>query len=60
MFKELGYASVKLMVFSDASFRSNSHITSQVGYVITNTDKEGTSNVIHYYRKNSDMWLEVS
>lgn len=55
MFKELGYASVKLMVFSDASFRSNSHITSQVGYVITNTDKEGTSNVIHYYRKNSDM-----
>lgn len=37
-----------LMVFADASFASNEDGTSQLGFIITMTDKDGLSNILHY------------
>lgn len=47
-FHKLDKDTVKLMVFSDASFASNSDIKLQLGYVVTTSDKSGHSNIAHY------------
>lgn len=39
-FKKLDKPSTKLMVFDDASFASNCDKTSQIGYILTLTDKD--------------------
>lgn len=44
---------MKLMVFADASFESNSDHASHLGYILTVTDKDGNSNILHYQSKKS-------
>lgn len=41
-------ASAKLFVFADASFASTEGGTSQLGFVITMTDSNGKSSILHY------------
>lgn len=40
--------SLRLAVFSDASFASNQDLSSQLGYIIAIADNHGNANIIHY------------
>lgn len=52
-YQQLDLLSTKLMVFADASFASNEDKTSQLGYIITMSDKDGRSNILQYQRSKS-------
>lgn len=47
-FVPLDRSSIQLSVFCDASFASNSDLTSQLGYIIALTDSSRNANIIHY------------
>jgi hypothetical protein len=41
-------ASLRLIVFTDASFVNNADLSSQIGYVIALTDMENNANILHW------------
>jgi transposase InsO family protein len=45
---QLDQTTLQLMVFTDASFANNRDFSSQMGYVIALTDREGNANVLHW------------
>lgn len=47
-FVRLDENSLKIVVFSDASFANNVDFSSQIGFVIVLTDKTGAANIIHW------------
>jgi hypothetical protein len=47
-FVPLDKESLKLVVFTDASFANNKDFTSQIGYIITLADKDNNANIIHW------------
>lgn len=47
-FVPLDDASLRLMVFADASFATNADLSSQLGFVICLADKFNKANVLHY------------
>jgi hypothetical protein len=47
-FVPLDIDSLSLVVFTDASFAGNTDFSSQIGYVITLTDRNGSANIIHW------------
>lgn len=40
--------SLRLVVFSDASFANNPDMSTQLGYLVTLTDQSGKSNILHF------------
>ncbi|ESZ92707.1 hypothetical protein SBOR_6919 [Sclerotinia borealis F-4128] len=46
--KALNKHSLKLIVFTDASFANNQDLSSQIGYVIALVDKDNNANIIHW------------
>lgn len=47
-FVQLDTATMKLMIFTDASFANNINFTSQIGHVIVLADATNKSNIIHW------------
>ncbi len=47
-FVQLDFISLKLVVFTDASFANNLNLTSQIGYVICLADQFNKVNIIHW------------
>jgi hypothetical protein len=47
-FVKLDKSSLKLLVFTDASFANNKDLSSQIGYVIVMADSNNRANIIHW------------
>jgi hypothetical protein len=47
-FVQLDKTSLKLLVFTDASFANNKDLSSQIGYVIVMADSNNQANIIHW------------
>jgi hypothetical protein len=47
-FVPLDLESLKLIVFTDASFANNKDFTSQIGYIVAITDKNNDINILHW------------
>lgn len=44
----MGIDLLRMVVFSDSSFANTPSLSTQLGYIIVLTDKNGTANVLHY------------
>jgi hypothetical protein len=44
----LAKESLKLLIFTDASFTNNKDFSSQIGYVVVLADASGTTNILHW------------
>ena len=47
-FVPLDLESLNLVIFTDASFANNKDLSSQIGYVIAITDRNGSANIVHW------------
>ena len=47
-FVRLDIQSLKLMVFTDASFANKQDLSSQIGFIIVLTDKSNRANILHW------------
>lgn len=47
-FARLDTDTLRLLVFTDASFAQNKYLTSKLGYFIVMADSEGNGNLLHY------------
>jgi hypothetical protein len=47
-FIQLDLQSLKLIVFTDVSFANNQDLSSQIGFVITLSDKDNKANILHW------------
>jgi hypothetical protein len=47
-FVQLDIRSLKLMVFTDASFANNQDLSSQIGFIIVLSDKDNKANILHW------------
>jgi hypothetical protein len=47
-FIKLDLDSLQLVTFTDASFANNKDLSSQIGYVIAISDKDGNANILHW------------
>lgn len=47
-FVKLDKESLKLLVFTDASFANNKDLSSQIGYILVLADAKGRANVLHW------------
>lgn len=47
-FVKLDDKSLRLLIFTDASFANNKDLSSQIGYIIVLADSKGNANIIHW------------
>jgi hypothetical protein len=52
-FLKLDIQSLKLLVYTDASFANNANLTSQLGYIVVLSDDSGSASIINYQSSKS-------